>query len=141
MSSPSGHQLPSALIESKVEWADTDASGHYHHSTVLRWVEAAEAALLAELGLDGLYGTIPRVHFEVDLHARRWFGDTVRTALRIHRVGRASVTYSFSVHHLDELTASGLMVAVHTDSPSGRATPWPDQVRAAFSSTPPDQYA
>jgi len=34
------------VIERRVEWPDTDADGHQHHSVVMRWVEEAEAALL-----------------------------------------------------------------------------------------------
>src|SRR5690606_35087854 len=37
-----------------VEWQDTDAAGHYHHSAVIRWVEAAETALHERLGLTEL---------------------------------------------------------------------------------------
>ncbi len=41
----------SVVIERRVEWPDTDAAGHQHHSVVMRWVEEAEAALLEPLGL------------------------------------------------------------------------------------------
>ena len=33
---------PAIRVERTVEWPDTDAAGHYHHSSVIRWVEAAE---------------------------------------------------------------------------------------------------
>lgn len=133
MSSGLEQPTPRAAIERVVEWADTDASGHYHHSTVLRWVEAAEAALLEGLGLARLFGFIPRVHYEVDFHDRRWFRDSVSVAVKVQRVGSTSVEYAFTVHHRDQLTASGALAAVHIDKASGRPAPWPGEVRALLS--------
>ena len=34
--------LPEVMIERAVEWYDTDAAGHQHHSVILRWAEAAD---------------------------------------------------------------------------------------------------
>src|SRR5213595_194769 len=36
---------PHASIDRNVEWVETDASGHQHNSSVMRWVESAEAEL------------------------------------------------------------------------------------------------
>jgi acyl-CoA thioesterase FadM len=58
--------FPSVVITRRLQWQDTDASGHQHHSVVLRWVEEAEAVLLDELGLTGLLGHTPRVRYEVN---------------------------------------------------------------------------
>nr|WP_303714410.1 transposase [Kutzneria buriramensis]WKX14273.1 transposase [Kutzneria buriramensis] len=41
---------PSAVHRSRVEWVDTDAAGIYHNTTVVRYAEAAEAALMREHG-------------------------------------------------------------------------------------------
>lgn len=41
----------SVVVRREVEWRDTDAAGHYHHSAVIHWVEAAEAALQQRLGI------------------------------------------------------------------------------------------
>ncbi|UUU38851.1 acyl-CoA thioesterase [Streptomyces sp. NBC_00162] len=90
--------LPSVVVERRVEWPDTDAAGHYHHSTVVRWVEAAEAVLLRRLGLAHLFGSTPRVHFEADYRARLWFGEAVRTELKVVKVGTSSLHYAFTVH-------------------------------------------
>lgn len=89
---PPSSLQPSVVVERRVEWTDTDAAGHYHHSTVVRWVEAAEAVLLHRLGLSHLFGSTPRVHFEADYRARLWFGDAVRTELKVTKVGSASCT-------------------------------------------------
>ncbi|MFI1760794.1 acyl-CoA thioesterase [Streptomyces sp. NPDC020800] len=122
--------LPSIVIERRVEWPDTDAAGHYHHSTVVRWVEAAEAALLRRLGLVRLFGSTPRVHFEADYRARLWFGDLVRIELGVTRVGTASLHYAFTVRGKgDEEAATGRMVIAHSAARAPGATPWPAEVR------------
>ncbi|MFB7471381.1 acyl-CoA thioesterase [Kitasatospora sp. NPDC058032] len=115
--------------ERRVEWSDTDAAGHYHFSAVQRWAEAAEATLLRRLGLDGLFGRIPRVHFEADYRERLWFGDVVRTELRVERVGGSSLHYAFEVHGPHGLAASGRMSVVHAAPHAKGAEPWPEQVR------------
>ncbi|MGQ4615826.1 thioesterase family protein [Nocardia sp. R7R-8] len=125
-----GNSLPGVTVERIVEWPDTDAAGHYHHSTVVRWVEAAEAELHEQLGLSNLFGVIPRVRYEVDYRARLWFRDRVTITLRLAAVGRTSIRYSFTVRRGDEVAASGAMSAVHIDAGEGRAVPWPDEVRA-----------
>jgi acyl-CoA thioester hydrolase len=120
----------SVTVERMVEWPDTDAAGHYHHSSVIRWVEAAEAALHTELGLDELFGTVPRVHYEVDYLARLWFRDLVQITLEVESVGRTSLTYAFVVRRDGEVAARGRMVCVHADPKGEGATAWDGDVRA-----------
>ncbi|MDG4856640.1 thioesterase family protein [Streptomyces sp. T-3] len=130
--------LPSVVIERSVEWPDTDAAGHYHHSTVVRWVEAAEAVLLRRLGLAHLFGSTPRVHFEADYRARLWFGETVRTELVITKVGTSSLHYAFTVRgEGEEPAATGRMVIVHSASRATGSTAWPVDVREALTQAGP----
>ncbi|MFJ8666294.1 acyl-CoA thioesterase [Streptomyces sp. NPDC093600] len=134
----SAENLPSVVIERCVEWPDTDAAGHYHHSTVVRWVEAAEAVLLRRLGLAHLFGSTPRVHFEADYRARLWFGEKVRTELKVTKVGTSSLHYAFTVHgEADEAAVSGRMVIVHSASRATATTPWPDDVRDVLTKAGP----
>ncbi len=79
----------------RVEWPDTEAAGHYHHSAVIRWVESAEAVLYEQLGLRELFGRIPRVRYEVEYAERLWFGDLVDVTLTVTELGRTSIRYSF----------------------------------------------
>jgi acyl-CoA thioesterase FadM len=123
---------PSVTIERMVEWPDTDAAGHYHHATVIRWVEAAEAALHEKLGLPELFGVVPRVRYEVDYLARLWFRDRVRITLHAAELGRTSVRYEFTVDRDGEPAARGAMVCVLTDPDGGGAVSWPPQVRDAL---------
>lgn len=132
------------LVQRRVEWPDTDAAGHYHHSTVVRWVEAAEAVLYERLGLSELFGRIPRVRYEVEYAARLWFGDIVDIALGVAELGRTSVTYAFEVRRGDQVVAAGRMVAVSSDPANGSTEPWTDQVRKAFTTSgglAPERFA
>ncbi|WP_454131794.1 acyl-CoA thioesterase [Kitasatospora aureofaciens] len=132
--------LPAAItVERRVEWSDTDAAGHYHFSAVQRWAEAAEAALLRRLGLAELFGRIPRVHFEADYRERLWFGDVVRTELRVVRVGGSSLHYAFEVHGPTGLAAIGRMSVVHAAPQAKGAEPWPAPVRRALAEAGPQQ--
>lgn len=127
---PAGHAR--VTVQRRVEWPDTDAARHYHHSTVIRWVEAAEAVLYERLGLVELFGEIPRVRYEVDYRVRLWFGDVVDVTLAIGALGRTSVTYAFDVRRGAEVAATGTMTAVRIDQASGDTLGWPDDVRQAF---------
>lgn len=129
----------SVAVERRVEWSDTDAAGHYHFSAVQRWVEAAEAVLLRRLGLADLYGRIPRVHFEADYRERLWFGDLVRTELRVLRVGGSSLHYAFEVYGPQGPAAAGRMSVVHAAVRAKGAEPWPAEVRRALAESGPQQ--
>jgi acyl-CoA thioester hydrolase len=120
-------------IERRVEWYDTDAAGHQHHSAILRWVEAAEAELLRRHGLDWLFGRIPRVRHEVSYRARLMFGQLVRTRLHVADLDRTSLSYAFEVLTADGTPAAdGVMVVVYVPNPESSAAPWPHEVAAAL---------
>src|SRR5918992_2691489 len=111
---PALREPPATVCERKVEWYDTDAAGHHHHSAILRWVEAAEAELFRRHGLEGLFGRIPRVRYEADYRARLVFGQPVRIGLRVAELGRTSLHYEFEVLTADgTIAAKGLSVVVY----------------------------
>lgn len=120
----------SLTISRTVEWQDTDAAGHYHHSTVIRWVEAAETALHERLGLHELMGKVPRVRYEVDYLDRLYYGESVSISLTVTEVGRTSLTYAFDVTGPRGVAARGRMVVVHVHRETGAAQPWPSSTGA-----------
>ncbi|WP_063017926.1 acyl-CoA thioesterase [Nocardia nova] len=132
------------VVQRPVDWQDTDASGHYHHSTVVRWVEAAEAVLLNSVGLGRLFGRIPRVRYEVDYIDRLWFGDTASIELSVERIGTTSLRYDFTITRIPAspstpagprtIAARGALTAVHAPD-AGGAQPWPADVVAALRGT------
>ncbi|HEX3648596.1 MAG TPA: thioesterase family protein [Pseudonocardiaceae bacterium] len=122
---------PEVTVERRLEWHDTDAAGHHHHSVILRWAEDAEAELLRGLGVQWLFGRTPRVRYEVDYKARLWFGDPASVRLWVAAVGTTSLTFRFEVTGPAGVVAAGSVVIVHA-LPDGAATPWPAEVRAAL---------
>ncbi|WP_282961415.1 MULTISPECIES: acyl-CoA thioesterase [Streptomyces] len=137
---PAAAEPTGVVVERRVEWTDTDAAGHYHHSTVVRWVEAAEAVLLHRLGLSHLFGSTPRVHFEADYRARLWFGETVSTELTVTKVGTASLHYAFTVRGAQGgEAATGRMVIAHSAAHATGSTPWPADVRDLLGTAGPQQ--
>jgi len=119
----------SSTVRRRIEWADTDASGHYHYATALRLFEAAESDLLDELGLiDEIYGRLPRAHVAFDYRAIMWFRDEVEATVTVEKVGRTSIAYSFEVARGEERCVEGKVVAVLVDD-SGKPRPWPQRIR------------
>ncbi|WP_040789131.1 acyl-CoA thioesterase [Nocardia paucivorans] len=140
-------------IERRVDWQDTDAAGHYHHGSAIRWVEAAEAALLERFGLSELFGRTPRVRYEVDYVGRLWFGDTVSIELSVGRLGTSSLRYDFAITRIPgsvrpaatstepTLALRGSLTAVHTPDNFAGAQPWPANVVAALTGQAPADAA
>jgi acyl-CoA thioester hydrolase len=120
-----------AVHRSRVEWMDTDASGHHHNTSVVRFVEAAEAALMRERGITGYFGAAPRVRYEVDFTSRLWFGQEVTTTVVLEHIGTSSLTFRFEVwgeetdRHPRRLAASGRYVTAHVPPGEGTSAPWP----------------
>lgn len=61
-----GPGLAGTSIERTIERVDTDAAGHQHNPTIMRFVEATEAKLFRELGQPGYFDMVPRVRHEID---------------------------------------------------------------------------
>ena len=123
----------SIVIDRRVEWADTDASGYHHNTFVIRLFEAAEAALHQQLGLGTtLFGRVPRVRSTFVFKRRLAFGDLVEARLGIAKVGRTSLTYVFEALRHGELVAEGEVVVVHAPPASDHGEEWPPEIRRAL---------
>ena len=125
--------IPVGVLRTRLEWIDTDASGIYHNSTVTRFVEAAEARLMAERGLDGYFPVSPRVRYEVNFEAPLFFGQEVTATVMLAHVGTSSMRFEFEVwgEAFDgrprRRAARGSYVTVHMSGEHGLDTtsPWP----------------
>src|SRR5256885_17221943 len=81
----------SIVVQRRIEWPDTDASGMYHNTAALRFIEVAETALLDRLGfVHQVYGRHPRVRIEADFLRPLRFRDLVGIELRVAEGGRTS---------------------------------------------------
>ena len=122
----------SVLVQRKVEWSDTDASGHYHNGLIFRLCEVAETVLFQGVGLlESVYGRIPRVHVTVDFQSVLYFGDVVDVILMVASVGTTSINYGVEIRRGDELCAKAKVVAVLV-TPEGSPRPWPEEYKKAL---------
>jgi acyl-CoA thioester hydrolase len=122
----------------RVEWMDTDAAGYQHNTAVTRYVEGAEAQLMRELGIDGYFGWVPRVHYEVDFEERLWFQQDVTVTIAVEKVGTSSLTLGFEVWAEEfkgkprRRAATGRYVVVYLPDGATRGKPWPQAWVAAL---------
>jgi acyl-CoA thioesterase FadM len=131
------------ILRRRIEWMDTDAAGIYHWTTVFRLAEAAEAALHTALGIaDFTFGATPRVAVQASFARPLRFNDPVEVALTVTRLGRTSVEYALAIAGEEGPAAEGSVKTCLIDRGTGRAIPWPDDVRAKLSGAgcqqPPD---
>jgi len=123
----------SVSIRRRVQWIDTDAAGIWHHSTVARWAEEAEAELHRQVGIiDQTFGATPRVVVEFEFRSPLRFDDVVDVTITVAKLGRSSITYLIEVRKGENLAASGRMVAAFIDRESGLKRTWPDEIRLAL---------
>jgi acyl-CoA thioesterase FadM len=128
------------VLDRRIEWMDTDAAGIYHWTTVFRLAEAAEAALHTALGIaDFTFGATPRVAVQASFARSLRFNDPVKVALAVTALGRTSVEYGLEITGDAGLAAEGSVKTVLIDRETGRAIPWPDELRAKLSSAGPQQ--
>ncbi|WP_222440293.1 MULTISPECIES: acyl-CoA thioesterase [Arthrobacter] len=132
-----------AVVEHTVEWVDTDASGHQHNSTIIRWVESSEAELFRQLALPDYFPSAPRVHQSVNFRAKLWFGQGVITTIWVQALGSTSVTFGFEVHarpigqRPGGIAADGKVVAAHVPAGGDVSVPWPERFRSAITAANP----
>lgn len=126
---------PTGRHRARIEWVDTDAAGIYHNTTIVRFVEAAEAALMRERGIDGYFPAAPRVRYEVDFERPLTFGQEVTTTVELEHLGESSMTFAFEVwgeqfeSRPRSRAAHGRYVTVHIrgshSDGTASSTPWP----------------
>src|SRR5437867_2032484 len=120
----------SIVVQRRIEWPDTDASGMYHNTAAFRFIEAAETALLDRLGfVHDVYGRHPRVHLEADFLLPLRFRDLVDIELTVTAVGRTSITYHFEMRCRGAAAVRGKAVAVLMSKAGGDPEPWPAEYR------------
>ena len=120
----------SIVVQRRIEWADTDASGHYHYIAAFRLFEAAENALMHRLGLlRSTQGRLPRVHAEADFRRPLRSHDLVDVHARVAAVGASSITFAFEVRRDGELCVEGRVVGALLTRAEGERAIWTDEER------------
>ena len=119
-----------ATLVRRLDCADTDAAGYWHHATFWTYAEAGEAELARQLGLtDLLFGATPRKTVAAEFHRPVFFDDEVTITCSVDRVGTTSATYRIEMATGAGLVATGSLTVVLVGD-GGRPTPWPDDVAA-----------
>jgi 4-hydroxybenzoyl-CoA thioesterase len=121
----------------RVRFDEIDAAGIVYFACFFTWCHDAMEAMLGPIdgGYVGLVRTrklgLPAVHVEADYAAPLHFGDGVRIAVVVERVGRSSVALRFELSRLpDSQTVATIRhVVALTDLTAMRALPLPDDVR------------
>jgi YbgC/YbaW family acyl-CoA thioester hydrolase len=135
---PAGGGPASIVVQRRVEWPDTDASGNWHNTAAFRFIEVAETALFERLGfLHQIYGRLPRVHIEADFLRPLVFRDVVDIELRVTGVRRTSATYEFEMRVRGDVAVRGRAVTVLLADPRGSPVEWPEPYRRALGSAGP----
>jgi YbgC/YbaW family acyl-CoA thioester hydrolase len=119
----------SIIVQRRIEWPDTDASGMWHNTAGFRFIEVAETALLERLGLlDDVYGRLPRARIEADFRRPLRFRDVLDVFIGVSRVGRSSINYAFELRKNGEVAMSADVTAVLLDDDRQPAE-WPQAYR------------
>jgi acyl-CoA thioesterase FadM len=121
------------VLRRRIEWMDTDAAGIYHWTTAFRLAEAAEAAMHTALGIaDFTFGATPRVAVSASFAQALRFNELVDVELAVAAIGRTSVEYRLTITANGAPAVDGSLKACLIDRKTGRATPWPDEIRDAL---------
>src|ERR1700738_2674823 len=100
-------------VKRMVEFSDTDMAGIVHFANFFRFMESAEHAYLRACGLsvisewEGRTITFPRVKATCDYLEPIRFQEEVVIEVRVERIGRTSVQYSFEFFNLSKVIARG----------------------------------
>ena len=122
---------PDHVERLRVGWVDTDAGGRIHFTAAFRWAEAAETGLMRKLGLLERWGQYPRRRVEAEFHKVLVFEDEIEAQIRVERVGRTSITYTWAISKDGEPYVEGRHTVVHVDG-DGRPEPFSAEVRTAL---------
>jgi acyl-CoA thioester hydrolase len=119
-------------LQTRVAWVDTDAGGRIHFTAAFRWAEATETELMRRLGLlSAEWGDFPRRKVEAEYLKVLRFDDEIDVRLRVEKVGRTSITYTWTIAKDGEAHIKGRHTVVHVD-PEGRPEPLADGLRTVL---------
>jgi len=110
-----------------VRFSETDASGRFHFTSPLCWVENSEHELYRAAGVPA--GRFPRRTVTATFEGPLADGDDYVVELEVRKLGSSSVTYGWRIVADERVAVTGSHTVVHVDE-SGRPAPVPDTLRA-----------
>lgn len=117
--------------EGLVRWSETDASGRFHFIAAFVWVEEAEHRLYREIEPEAPLRDLPRRAVKASYQSTFYAGDSYRVRLRVKRVGKSSITYSWTVLNGSLASIEGEHTVVLVGG-NGRPAAIPDHFRAGL---------
>lgn len=128
----------SIVVQRRIGWSDTDASGHYHYQTALRLLDAAEAVLHERLGIArDTFGSTPRASLRLRYRRVLRLNDIVDVDLRVAKVGRSSIVYDVEILLDGQPAVEAEVVAVHVGDAGGSPRQVPDAWRELLTTAGP----
>jgi acyl-CoA thioester hydrolase len=126
-----------SAVEVEVRYAETDQMGVVHHANYLVWFELARTRLCSASGCH--YAQIEALGYHLmvtgaEVRYRRGarYGDRVRIAAWIDRLGSRGLRFGYEVRRADELLATGATQHVWVEAASGRLCRMPEPLREPF---------
>ena len=125
------------IWQSRIRFADTDASGRIHYSALFRHVEAAEMEFFRAIGkpfpeLLSMDVKFPRVHVEADYLAPLCSDDPIEIAVWLDRIGRASFTLAFEITTSGRPAGRSKIVVACMDPKTQKSQPLPEELVKLF---------
>jgi acyl-CoA thioester hydrolase len=116
----------------RVAWRDTDASGAWHFTAALHYVEEAETQFLREAGIPHQTTmALPRIYVEAQFRCPVGFDDEIEVRLSLARLGTSSIHYEFTIVKDDEIAAEGRLGVAFVGG-SATSQSLPREVRSAL---------
>jgi len=105
------------IHEHRIPFQDTDMAGVVHYTSVLGYVELAEHAFLAELGIEVISseGGLPKVHVDCDYLYPLKFGDRADVYLTLSKCSHRSLHWQFEIKVGEEYCAKGQMITAYVN--------------------------
>jgi acyl-CoA thioester hydrolase len=118
----------------RVGFSDTDAQGIVYYGRYNPYFDLARVEYLRSLGLlqpRGEVGDFVMRANDVEYFAPAVFDDEIEVCVRVSRLGRTSVTFSFAAYRLpdDLLMVTAHQTLVYVDLTERKACPVPDSFR------------
>jgi acyl-CoA thioester hydrolase len=124
-------------VEVDVRYAETDQMGVVHHANYLIWFELARTDLCTHSGFH--YSQIEELGYllmvtaaEVKYRRGARYGDRLRIAAWLERLGSRGLRFAYEVLRGDELLATGATEHVWIDASSQRLCRTPEPLREPF---------
>lgn len=116
-----------------VRFADLDMLGHVNNKAYATYFETARVSYFFERGLsDGPRVGMAIVRLELDYRKEILFPGTLRLGVRLHRLGRSSLTLACAIFGEDACHATSMATLVRFDPGARKSSPFSEAERTGL---------